>query len=292
MAIQANWASCAKCQGMHYAGFPDFKGVCPAGGAHEQTGSWEYRMLYDLPGSNKRQAGWASCAKCQGLHYAAFPEFKGACPAGGAHEQAGSWAYDALFETNSRGGQRDWRSCRKCQGLFYGPFKGKCPADGSEHDPAGSFNYFLIGGPDVPDKLTYHAKSITFSGGTALGGWALVTLFPDGNFEFSGHLHNSGAAAYEHTLILAVPDAAGQILTFRQSGNTFGTLQPGPRDCDWKTAGHNDLIATSWNALTAQGGEPSWRIDASVNWGAIINALVDDIAKAAGYIGTVVSIVG
>ena len=162
MAIQQGWASCSKCQGLHYAGFPNFKGVCPAGGGHEQAGSWAYGMLYDVPGNAHRQTGWASCSTCQGLHYAGFPNFKGVCPVGGAHEQDGSFAYSMLFDTGEHGGQQEWRSCPKCQGLFYGPFKGRCPATGGEHISEGSFNYFVIGGPDglPPPRVVVSYKGL------------------------------------------------------------------------------------------------------------------------------------
>jgi len=45
---QGGWRSCPKCQGLHFAGFPDFKGVCPAGGQHEQTGSFAYVLAHDV----------------------------------------------------------------------------------------------------------------------------------------------------------------------------------------------------------------------------------------------------
>ena len=93
MGIQGDWASCPKCQGLHFAGFPNFKGVCPAGGQHEQTGSFAYGVEFDVPARDGLQLGWASCPKCQGLHFAGFPNFKGVCPAGGQHEQTGSFAY-------------------------------------------------------------------------------------------------------------------------------------------------------------------------------------------------------
>jgi hypothetical protein len=72
--FQGDWRSCPKCQGMHFAGFPNFKGVCPAGGQHEQTNSFAYEMEFDSAPGNNTQIGWASCPKCQGMHFAGFPE--------------------------------------------------------------------------------------------------------------------------------------------------------------------------------------------------------------------------
>ncbi|WP_144387196.1 hypothetical protein [Streptomyces sp. SAJ15] len=148
MTAQHGWASCAKCQGLHFAGFHNGKGVCPAGGQHEQTGSFAYEMDFDVPEQANVQTGWASCPRCQGLHFAGFPDFKGVCPAGGQHEQTGSFAYALRFNVPPPpGSQAEWRSCPKCQGLFFGPFQGRCPADGGVHIAGDSFNYVVTGSP-------------------------------------------------------------------------------------------------------------------------------------------------
>jgi hypothetical protein len=102
-----------------------------------------YKAYFDVEEAIKTQPGWRSCPKCQGMHFAGFPDFKGVCPAGGQHEQTNSFAYVMMHDLDPMNHvQVDWRSCRKCQGLFFGPFKGHCPA-GGEHDAAGSFNYGL-----------------------------------------------------------------------------------------------------------------------------------------------------
>jgi hypothetical protein len=138
--VQGGWRSCPKCQGLHFAGFP-VKGVCPAGGQHDQTGSFAYLMLFDSSPGSHMQADWRACSKCQGLF---FGPFKGRCPAGGEHDPANSFRYTMIFDQPAQAYlQPDWKSCRKCQGLFFGPFKGRCPADNGPHDESGSFNYIL-----------------------------------------------------------------------------------------------------------------------------------------------------
>lgn len=142
--IQGGWASCPKCQGMHFAGFP-FKGVCPADQLqHEQTGSFAYAMIFDSPPGDHIQLGWASCPKCQGMHFAGFPDNKGFCPADHLqHSQTGSFAYAMKFGVSQTDNvQVGWRACPKCQGLFFGPFNGKCPR-GGEHSVEGSFEYAM-----------------------------------------------------------------------------------------------------------------------------------------------------
>ena len=141
-SLQEGWRSCPKCQGMHFAGFPG-KGACPAGGSHEEDGSFHYAMVFDSRGSSQVQEGWASCPKCQGMHFAGFPD-KGACPAGGSHEETGTFRYAMVFDVPvAEGQQADWRACAKCNGLFFGPVHGRCPKDGGQHDPTGSFNYIM-----------------------------------------------------------------------------------------------------------------------------------------------------
>jgi hypothetical protein len=106
----------------------------------------DYEMTFALRLLDKtanRQSDWRACRKCQGLF---FGPFGGRCPAGDAHDPAGSFNYGAIFDcTPGRQMQGDWRACRKCQGLFFGPFGGRCPA-GDAHDPAGSFNYGIMNG--------------------------------------------------------------------------------------------------------------------------------------------------
>jgi hypothetical protein len=126
---------------MYFGGFPNFKGVCPAGGQHDETNSFQYSVAFNAAAGPNMQTGWASCPKCQGLHFAGFPNFKGVCPAGGSHVETNSFAYALPFNVLANAAtQTEFRSCKKCLGLFFGPFKGKCPA-GGQHDATGSFDY-------------------------------------------------------------------------------------------------------------------------------------------------------
>jgi hypothetical protein len=139
-AAQSGWRSCSKCQGMHFA---EILGVCPAGGRHDQAGSFAYDMIFAAQGSDHIQTGWRSCPKCQGMHFADLPD-KGDCPAGGKHEQTGSFEYVMEFGVPSADRvQTDWRSCIKCNGLYFGPFKGVCPVDHGTHDQTRSFDYAM-----------------------------------------------------------------------------------------------------------------------------------------------------
>lgn len=143
---QAGWRFCAKCELLYYDGFPAFKGVCPAGGPHELQESFDYHLAHDAPSAQgtPEQSNWRFCAKCAALFYDGFSTFKGRCPAGGLHEQQGSFDYQLAHDAPSAQGQSNWRFCFKCAGLFYDGFstKGVCPAGGG-HQQQGSFDYEL-----------------------------------------------------------------------------------------------------------------------------------------------------
>jgi hypothetical protein len=91
------------------------------------------------------QSDWRWCNKCQGLFFGGNPGPK--CPAGGAHDKAGSSNYLLRHNLPALDGlQNNWRWCNKCLGLFFGGNAGsKCPAGGA-HDKTGSGNYSLCHG--------------------------------------------------------------------------------------------------------------------------------------------------
>ena len=130
--VQDGWRWCRKCQGLWFAGNRT-RGACPSGGGHQQTGSGNYRLLNNSPGSGG-QRDWRWCRKCQGLWFSGN-QTDGICPAGGAQTRVGSGDYTLTTDS----GQRDWRWCRKCQGLWFAGNRsdGICPGGGA-HSQAGS----------------------------------------------------------------------------------------------------------------------------------------------------------
>lgn len=140
--VQTNWRWCHKCQGLYFAGNPGSR--CPAGGAHDHSGSGNYGLnqnLNVLPAYI--QTNWRWCNKCQGLYYGGNAGSK--CPAGGAHSGKGSGNYSLLHDVpGATSFQQGWRWCRKCQGLYFvGHSNGVCPA-GQQHDDHGSAAYELF----------------------------------------------------------------------------------------------------------------------------------------------------
>jgi hypothetical protein len=140
--LQAGWRWCNKCQGLFFSGGAA-PGVCPAWGAHSSTGSGNYHLVNNLPGS-AGQPNWRWCYKCQGLFFAGHP-FQGRCPAGDAHSMINSGNYVLMNFAAGTPGQHNWRWCNKCEGLFFasGFNLGICPA-WDAHDLTGSGDYTLI----------------------------------------------------------------------------------------------------------------------------------------------------
>lgn len=136
---QLGWNWCDKCQGMFY-GWNASQGVCPDGGAHGGSKSYDYSMTYGTAPSGY-QGSWHWCGKCQGLFYAP-QQSSSVCPAGGRHDGSGSYSYAVAHGTIPSGDQARWNWCRKCHGMFYGPndSNSRCPA-GSTHNGTGSYDY-------------------------------------------------------------------------------------------------------------------------------------------------------
>lgn len=129
-------------------------------------------------------------------------------------------------------------------------------------------------------------NSITFNNGVPVGGSASVKMWPDGNFQFAGHLHDSGAPSYNDTVLFAVTGRNGYVLAFSHRGHMAGTFEPGSRDDDWNNSGHNQYIATHWNEFVGAG----WTARANTSFD--VAALWGSIKSAIGYIKDVVVVVG
>jgi hypothetical protein len=131
--------------------------------------------------------------------------------------------------------------------------------------------------------MSFQTGPITFSGGTPVGGWANLTIYQNGNYEFRGHFHDSGAPSYDAGVAWVLVASDGQGLLFGRKVHLNGTFEAGPRDGNWDDTGHNPLIAQHWNALRA-GWHSRWRAGANWDWGILVKQVEDGVKVAAAII--------
>ena len=140
----------------------------------------------------------------------------------------------------------------------------------------------------LPDHLEFD-QSYTFASGIAAGGSTHITLFRTGNFEFSGHMHDSGALAYNYSVACVLKDADGRAYSFAHTGNIAGTFESGSRDDNWWDEGGNELLAEGWRAVVASAGIEGVRNEARVSTD--VGALVNNLLAGGGAVAGVVALV-
>jgi hypothetical protein len=162
---QTNWWRCTKCQALSYQNVTDGSppGPCPAGGVHDQSGTYDYHLPLNVP-SIPGQKRWRRCIKCQGLVYGGNPS-PGPCVTGGEHVYTDSDEYTVFWSSEAKfpGAEAKWQWCNKCQALTFagGSVLGSC-SGGGEHDHTGSSDYTLA----TPNYYWYYANhfSVSFGG--------------------------------------------------------------------------------------------------------------------------------
>jgi hypothetical protein len=138
--------------------------------------------------------------------------------------------------------------------------------------------------PLPPQPVVIGWNPITFPSGTPVGGWATITIKPDGSWNFAGLFHDSGFPSYSDQIAVIVTGANGTAFSFEHSGEVGGTLG-GSRDDPWNESGNNPALRDNFAALAGGG----WQGRASVNWD--LGQLLDEVKQAAGVIGAVIAIV-
>jgi len=140
--------------------------------------------------------------------------------------------------------------------------------------------------PSTParlDSIVLGNHDINFED-APVGGWSSLSLWPDGRYQFSGHLHDSGFPSYDYGVVWLLAGSAGTAFVFKHQGHVHGDL-PGSRDDDWSDSDTNQAIADAWNELSAA---YRWKLSAEVD--ADLGELVDATAKAVGNVAKVVEI--
>jgi hypothetical protein len=129
---------------------------------------------------------------------------------------------------------------------------------------------------------------IHFDGGVPVRGWAQLTLFQSGHFNFVGHFHDSGATSYNVAFGVGVRSRLGVLYTFAKSGHMAGTFEFGSRDFDWSVAEHRPPIQEDWSNISVNS---TWWWSAKVNLDiAGVLSTVKTLAEVAGSVGSVVAL--
>lgn len=141
---QSSWFLCTKC-GVLFRADADFlpfaaapqetAGACPAGGAHDGSGTTRFAVLVGESAANV-DGGWKRCGKCSGL-------FKGAtgsgghCPSDGQpHQGDGTDDLLAGIDVGDPAAQSGWSWCTNCSGLFLRAANPNvCPQGNQPHHP-------------------------------------------------------------------------------------------------------------------------------------------------------------
>lgn len=100
-----------------------------------------------------------------------------------------------------------------------------------------------------PSSQTWGPIPINFADGTALGGTCTIAMNNNGDWTFSGHLHDSGFDSYDFSVVAVVLTPSGIAYTMQHQGHTQGTsANPfGPnRDDNWTNSDNNPSIRNNW----------------------------------------------
>ena len=135
----------------------------------------------------------------------------------------------------------------------------------------------------LPSQLDFDFPSITFPTGFAVGGAAHLTITSDGGYTFRGHYHDSGAAEYNISSVLAVKDTAGLAYTFTHDSHVAGTFESGSRDDDWSDNGTDPRLRDHWSDL-ALGARAELRAEVDTDLANVVNLVI-------GVLGTVLGVI-
>jgi uncharacterized protein with LGFP repeats len=180
--------------------------------------------------------------------------------------EAGALGYPLTDETSS--GTHGGRYNDFLGGTIYWS-----PATGA-HDHEGN----------LPPSLSFK-QNYTFPDGIAASGNVQITVFSNGNVQFQGAFHDSGALAYNYSVACVLVDADQQAYSLAHTGNIAGTFESGSRDDVWNDNTTNGLIQENWRALVAS---TSFSSTAQVR--ADVGFLIDKLLAGVGAVAGVIAL--
>jgi hypothetical protein len=134
--------------------------------------------------------------------------------------------------------------------------------------------------PALPDRIVLNWPSLTFSGGTPVGGYANLTLFQNGNVAYSGHLHDSGFPNYSTQVVCGAVSADGVAFAAVHSGSLTGSSGGSQGNDDWNQTTTNAEITSDWaNLVRSHPSSCTMQVNANVSQ--VVQSLVQDLNTAA-----------
>lgn len=154
-----------------------------------------------------------------------------------------------------------------------------------------AFHDYANGGSGAPPprpllaNLVLPTATANFSD-APVSGWSSLSLWPDGAYQFSGHLHVSGAPSYDASVVWVVASCAGTAFIFSHTGRLHGTFEHGSRDDDWSDSDTRQAIADAWRDLSG-----CWKYQCTFAVNADVGELIDAATAALGVGGKVITVV-
>lgn len=125
---------------------------------------------------------------------------------------------------------------------------------------------------------------VNFSDGVPVGGQRTLTVYDNGNYRWSGHMHDSGATSYNYAGVCVLRLSSGAAFVFKTSGRLHGTFEPGSRDHDWNKTGTISSLPAAWRNSSSY--KVSCRDSVQLN----LAGTVKTALEAVGYVTSVVAI--
>jgi hypothetical protein len=134
--------------------------------------------------------------------------------------------------------------------------------------------------PPALDRLTLDTGYIAFDNGVPVGGSSQLILFPNGDLNFSGHFHDSGAPSYDMSFVIVVA-SGNTAIEFPLTGRVHGTFEAGSRDWDWNISQNNPAIHDLWGDFS-RSYYWHWNAAANADIGQLVTLGLTTVAAAIG----------
>jgi hypothetical protein len=150
--------------------------------------------------------------------------------------------------------------------------------------PAGAYDL-----SNTPNQITLTSKQFKVDD---VDGKMTVTMYPNGTYQASAHLHNGNWGMRQFTIGCTIKSSSGQSYSFAAKDNIGGTgalSRGGSKYRDPSTSGNNGAIAADWANLNA-GATASCRMTVKFDTTGLIMDLLKDVGIAVNTVSSVVAL--